>query len=212
MAEISMTLASDLRLGLAQLQLDLPEAVCERLLAYLRLIAKWNRSYNLTAVRDETRMLTHHLLDSLAVLPHVRGPSVLDVGSGPGLPGIPLAIACPHWRLTLLDANHKKTTFLRQAIIELQLSNVDVVCERVEHWQAPARFDTVISRAFADLSEFLRLAGRHCAPDGQMVAMKGVYPHEEVARLPADFSLRDVIALQVPGLAAERHAALLQPA
>lgn len=207
-----MTLAGDLRGGLAQLQLDLPETVCERLLAYLRLIAKWNRSYNLTAVRDETRMLTHHLLDSLAVLPHVSGPSVLDVGSGPGLPGIPLAIACPQWQLTLLDANHKKTTFLRQAVIELQLSNVDVVCERVEHWQAPALFDTVISRAFADLSEFLRLAGRHCAGDGQMLAMKGVYPHEEVARLPADFSLRDVIALHVPGLAAERHAALLQPA
>lgn len=207
-----MTLSRELRGGLVQLQLELPEAVCEQLLAYLRLIAKWNRSYNLTAVRDETRMLTHHLLDSLSVLPHIKGPRVLDVGSGPGLPGLPLAIARPDWKVTLLDANHKKATFLRQAVIELELNNVEVVCERVESWHAPAPFDTVISRAFAELSEFLRLAGGHCAADGQMLAMKGIYPHEEVARLPSGFSLRDVIPLHVPGLAAERHAALCQPA
>lgn len=212
MAEIGMTISRDLHVGLAQLQLNLPEAVCEQLLAYLRLIAKWNRSYNLTAVRDEARMLTHHLLDSLAVLPHVRGPRVLDVGSGPGLPGLPLAIARPEWQLTLLDANHKKATFLRQAVIELELDNVEVVCERVEKWDAQVLFDTVISRAFAELSEFLRLAGRHCSSSGQMLAMKGVYPHEEMARLPEQFSLRDVIALHVPGLAAERHAAVLLPA
>lgn len=207
-----MNLAHELAEGIAALGADVAEQARQGLLDYLDLIGKWNKAYNLTAVRDPAKMLTHHLLDSLAVLPHVRGDRVLDVGSGAGLPGIPLALARPDWHITLLDASHKKTVFLRQAVIELKLDNVDVVCARVESWSAEARFDTVVSRAFSDLAEYLSLAGRWCEPTGTVLAMKGVYPHEELAQVPASFLLREVVALQVPGLAAERHVALLEPA
>jgi 16S rRNA (guanine527-N7)-methyltransferase len=156
-------------------------------------------------------MLTHHILDSLAVVPHVQGPRILDVGSGAGLPGIPLAVALPAARVTLLDSNHKKATFLKQAAIELGIHNMDIVCERVETWTAPAPFDVVISRAFADLREFLAAAWRLCAPDGTLAAMKGVHPYEELAQLPPGFTLREVVALTVPGLTAQRHLVLVGP-
>jgi 16S rRNA (guanine527-N7)-methyltransferase len=207
-----MSLASELAAGISALGLDVAPDAQQRMLDYLALVEKWNKAYNLTAVREPAKMLTHHLLDSLAVLPHVRGPRVLDVGSGAGLPGIPLAVAQPEWQFTLLDSNHKKTTFLRQAAIELKLNNVDVVCDRVETWASPQPFDTVVSRAFSDLPEFLALAGKLCAGDGVVVAMKGVYPHEELAQVPNEFRLCNVVALNVPGLGAERHAAVLQPA
>lgn len=207
-----MSLADELAAGLAALGVEVAVNARQGMLDYLALIGKWNKAYNLTAVREPARMLTHHLLDSLSVLPHVRGKHVLDVGSGAGLPGIPLALARPEWQVTLLDASHKKTTFLRQAIIELKLHNVDVVCERVETWNPPHLFDTVVSRAFSDLQEFLVLAGRLCAKTGVVVAMKGIYPNEELAQIPNNFLLRNVVALRVPGLDAERHAALLQPA
>jgi 16S rRNA (guanine527-N7)-methyltransferase len=207
-----MNLAAELAAGIAALGIAVPANAQQRMLVYLALVGKWNKAYNLTAVREPEKMLTHHLLDSLAVLPHVRGPRVLDVGSGAGLPGIPLALARPEWHVTLLDSSHKKTTFLRQAMIELKLTNVDVACARVEAWPAPQPFDTVVSRAFSELSEFLALAGKLCAKDGVMIAMKGVYPHDELAQVPEDFLLRSVVTLHVPGLDAERHAALLQPA
>jgi 16S rRNA (guanine527-N7)-methyltransferase len=207
-----MSLASELAAGISALGLDVAPQAQQRMLDYLALVEKWNKAYNLTAVREPAKMLTHHLLDSLAVLPHVRGPRVLDVGSGAGLPGIPLAVAQPEWQCTLLDSNHKKTTFLRQVVIELKLANVDVVCDRVESWSSPQLFDTVVSRAFSDLPEFLTLAGKLCAKTGTVVAMKGVYPHEELAQVPKDFQLRNVVSLKVPGLGAERHAAVLQPA
>lgn len=207
-----MSLAGELAAGIAALGLDVATDAQQRMLDYLVLVEKWNKAYNLTAVREPAKMLTHHLLDSLAVLPHLRGPRVLDVGSGAGLPGIPLALARPEWQFTLLDSNHKKTTFLRQAAIELKLNNVDVVCDRVETWASPQPFDTVVSRAFSDLAEFLTLAGKLCAKTGVIVAMKGVYPHEELAQVSGDFHLRNVVALNVPGLGAERHAAVLEPA
>lgn len=207
-----MNLAGELAAGITALGLDVARQMQQRLLNYLALVEKWNKAYNLTAVREPAKMLTHHLLDSLSVLPHVRGPRVLDVGSGAGLPGIPLAMVQPEWQFTLLDANHKKATFLRQAMIELKLANVDVVCDRVESWSSPQPFDTVVSRAFSDLPEFLKLAGRLCARTGTVVAMKGVYPHEELAQVPDNFQLRSVVSLSVPGLGAERHAAVLQPA
>jgi 16S rRNA (guanine527-N7)-methyltransferase len=207
-----MNLVDELTAGIAELGLDIDSGAQIKMLDYLALVGKWNKAYNLTAVREPGRMLTHHLLDSLAVLPHVHGRRVLDVGSGAGLPGIPLALARPQWQVTLLDANHKKATFLRQAVIELRLANVDVVCERVEAWVPAQPFDTVVSRAFSDLPEFLALAGRLCARNGVVIAMKGVYPHEELAQLPAEYRLRSVVALHVPGVDAERHAALLQPA
>lgn len=207
-----MSLAGELAAGIVALGVDVAAGAQQRMLDYLALIGKWNQSYNLTAVREPGKMLTHHLLDSLAVLPHVIGNRILDVGSGAGLPGIPLALARPEWRVTLLDANHKKATFLRQAIIELKLDNAEVVCERVETWTPPQPFDTVVSRAFSDLAEFLALAGRLCARTGIVIAMKGIYPHEELAQVPGNFRLRNVVSLRVPGLDAERHAALLQPA
>jgi 16S rRNA (guanine527-N7)-methyltransferase len=207
-----MSLAGGLAAGIAALELDVAPDAQQSMLAYLALVEKWNKAYNLTAVRDPAKMLTHHLLDSLAVLPHVRGPRVLDVGSGAGLPGIPLAAAKPEWQFTLLDSSHKKTTFLRQAAIELRLGNVEVVCDRVESWASPESFDTVVSRAFSDLPEFLALAGKRCGKNGVVVAMKGVYPHEELAQVPDEFRLCNVVALNVPGLGAERHAAVLQRA
>lgn len=207
-----MNLADALAAGIRALGLDIAAAAQQRMLDYLALIEKWNKAYNLTAVREPQKMLTHHLLDSLAVLPYLHGPRILDVGSGAGLPGIPLALARPDWQFTLLDSNHKKTTFLRQAVIELQLGNVEVACARVEAWAAPQPFNTVVSRAFSEVAEFIALAGRLCAKDGVVIAMKGVYPQEELARLPQAFRLCRVVSLQVPGLDAERHAALLQPA
>ena len=207
-----MNLAGELAAGIAALDLVVEPEAQQRMLDYLLLVEKWNKAYNLTAVREPAKMLTHHLLDSLSVLPHLRGDRLLDVGSGAGLPGIPLALARPEWEFTLLDSSHKKTTFLRQAVIELGLTNVEVVCDRVETWPSPQPFNTVVSRAFSDLPEFLALAGKLCAKTGVVVAMKGVYPHEELAQVPKDFQLCNVVPLNVPGLGAERHAAVLQPA
>jgi len=206
-----MSLAEKLAQGIAELGLRVPAATQRKLLDYVALIEKWNRVHNLTAVRVSTKMVSDHLLDCLAVLPHLDARTILDVGSGAGLPGIPLALVWPQARVTLLDSNHKKAAFLRQATIELGLSNTEVVCERVETWQPQREFELVISRAVSDLSEFLKLAGRLCAADGIVAAMKGLYPHEELAQLPGGFKLRGVVPLQVPGMRAERHLVLLSP-
>jgi 16S rRNA (guanine527-N7)-methyltransferase len=200
-----MTLAQQLARGVAELGLALPAGAQQRLLAYLDLLQKWNRVYNLTAVRQAPRMVSQHLLDSLAAAPHAAAARILDVGSGAGLPGIPLALALPDSRVTLLDSNHKKAAFLRQAVMELRLTNAEVVCERAEAWTAPAPFDVVISRAFSDLGEFVSLAGRHLAGRGRLVAMKGVHPYEEIAQLPQGWQVLQVIPLTVPGLRAQRH-------
>jgi len=208
-----MNLAGELARGARRLGADITAEAQQKLLAYLALIAKWNQVYNLTAVRETEKMLTHHLLDCLAVAPHLaQARRILDVGSGAGLPGIPLALALRQARVTLLDANHKKAAFLNQAAIELGLPNVEVVCERAETWRAGQEFDVVISRAFSGLPEFLKAAGRFCAADGVIAAMKGVYPYEELALLPGGFAVREVIPLAVPGLEAERHLVLMQPA
>ena len=200
-----MTLAQQLAQGVIELGLALPAGAEQRLLAYLELLQKWNRVYNLTAVRETPRMVSHHLLDCLAAAPHVVVATLLDVGSGAGLPGIPLALALPESRVTLLDSNHKKAAFLRQAVMELELANAEVVCERAEAWKAPAAFDVVISRAFSDLGEFVSLAGRHVAPAGRIVAMKGVHPYEEIAQLPRDWRVLEVTPLTIRGLRAPRH-------
>ena len=196
----------------AALGLALADSQVATLERYLDLLEKWNRVYNLTAIRERSRMVTHHLLDSLAVLPHVRGPRVLDVGSGAGLPGIPLAVAGPALHVTLLESNHKKSAFLTQAVAELQLANVQVVMERVESWQPEARFDTIVSRAFAELGEFASLAGRLLAPQGVLAAMKGVHPFEEIAKVPSTHRVENVVALTVPTLDAQRHLVLLKAA
>jgi len=197
---------SEISQGLDWLGLELSAKQLTALDAYLVLLAKWNQTYNLTAVRDETRMVSYHLLDSLTLVPHLDGGArLLDVGSGGGMPGIPAAIARPDLQVVLLDANHKKTTFLRQAAIELKLPNVEVVTERVERYQPEQKFDRITSRAFADLAEFARLTRHLLADGGQFVAMKGVYPYEEIALLPVDIAVSEVVPVHVPGLDAERH-------
>ncbi len=204
-----MDLAAKLAEGVAELGLALPPRTQPRLLDYLALLHKWNRTYNLTAVREPSGMVGQHLLDCLAVLPHVSARGILDVGSGAGLPGVPLALALPLASVTLLESNHKKAAFLQQAKIELKLDNVAVACERVESWQPGGRFDMVISRAFSDLAQFVTLAGRHVASGGRLAAMKGAYPREEIARLPAGWKLDQAVALSVPGLRAQRHLLLI---
>jgi len=197
--------------ALAARGVTLPAGAHDKLAAYLALLAKWNRTYNLTAIREPERMITHHVLDALAVLPELpqpterRGLRVLDVGSGGGVPGLPLAIARPDWHIAVLDSNHKKGAFLQQAIIELVLARVEAVTARVEDYAPTLPFDVVISRAFSDLATFAQASGRHLAADGVLVAMKGVYPHEEVAQLPAGYRVTASPALAVPGLDAERH-------
>jgi 16S rRNA (guanine527-N7)-methyltransferase len=206
------TLASELAHGIEALGLPIESAVQTKLLQYVALIERWNRVYNLTAVREPEKMLTHHVLDCLAVAPHVTGGSLLDVGSGAGLPGIPLALVHPAHRVTLLDSSHTKASFLKQAAIELSLPNVEAVHARVETWEGPGPYDFVISRAFSDLAEFVSLAGRVCAPGGTLAAMKGVYPYEELALLPAGYRLAKAVPLAVPGLSAERHLMLIERA
>jgi len=204
-----MSLAAQLAEGVAGLNLVLPPQSPARLIDYLALLQKWNRTYNLTAVREPSKMVAHHLLDSLAVAPYVTARTILDVGSGAGLPGIPLALALPHASVTLLESNHKKAAFLQQAKIELKLDSIAVVNERVEAWRPGETFEMVISRAFSDLAEFITLAGRHVASGGWLAAMKGIYPHEEIAQLPAGWRLHDAIELMVPGLRAQRHLILV---
>jgi 16S rRNA (guanine527-N7)-methyltransferase len=206
-----MSVAAQLAEGVEALGLALPSEAQPRLIEYLALLQKWNRTYNLTAVREASKMVNQHLLDCLAVVPHVRAATVLDVGSGAGLPGIPLAVAAPKMQVTLLESNHKKAAFLQQAKLELKLDNIAVTCERVETWQPGRKFEMVISRAFSDLAEFIKLAGRHVAPGGEVAAMKGIYPHEEIAQLPAGWSLRKAAQLTVPGLRAQRHLLLVTP-
>lgn len=201
-----MSSSQQLHAGIVELGLDLPAETEDKLLAYLALMAKWNRTYNLTAVRDEAAMVSHHLLDSLVVLSHVMDvTSLADVGSGGGLPGIPLALARPDVAVTLVESSQKKASFLQQAKIELKLANVSIHCERVEDLKPVSPFDAVISRAFSDLAEFVRLAGHLLASGGRLLAMKGVHPHEEITQLPAGWRVTQSIPLAVPGLAAERH-------
>ncbi|HVS26907.1 MAG TPA: 16S rRNA (guanine(527)-N(7))-methyltransferase RsmG [Burkholderiales bacterium] len=207
-----MSLADELKQGVTALGLKLSSEAQQRLLNYLALINKWNRVYNLTAVREPQKMVSHHLLDSLAVVPHIEAQNIVDVGSGAGLPGIPLAIAREEWQVTLLDGNHKKAAFLRQAAIELKLANVAVRCERAEDFQPQEKFDCVISRALSDLPEYVELAGHLCKITGTVVAMKGVYPYKELARLPRKFKMQQVIPLKVPGLKAERHLVIVKAA
>ncbi|MBA2690258.1 MAG: 16S rRNA (guanine(527)-N(7))-methyltransferase RsmG, partial [Burkholderiales bacterium] len=184
-----------------------------KLIDYIGLLAKWNKVHNLTAIRRQEQMISHHLLDSLAILPALEGKhKLLDVGSGGGLPGIPLALVESRLKVTLLDSSHKKTAFLRQSKAELGLTNVEVACARVEAWRPAEKFDVIVSRAFADLAEFAASAGWLLAPGGQLLAMKGVYPFEEIAALHPDFQVSKVVSLQVPGLDAARHLVILNKA
>jgi len=207
-----MSIEQQLKAGIAALGLTLPDGAEAKLLAYLALLDKWNRVYNLTAVRDAERMVSHHLLDSLAAVPFFQDETVLDVGSGGGLPGIPLALARPELRVTLIDSIAKKTAFLLQAKTELDLKNLQVVTSRVEDFRPETGFDVVTSRAFSDLKEFVTLTRHLLNPGGRWLAMKGLYPHEEIALLPAGVKVSADHALRVPGLEASRHLIVLEPA
>jgi 16S rRNA (guanine527-N7)-methyltransferase len=205
-----MTLAQQLADGIRQLDLALSDDQQTRLLDYLALMKKWNKVHNLTAVREPEAMVTLHLLDSLAVLPHIGQGRLLDVGSGGGLPGIPLAIARPDLAVTVMDSNHKKASFMRQAKATLALTNLEVVCGRVEEYRPESLYDMIISRAFSEIAEFVRLTRHLLAPGGRWLAMKGVYPHGELTAVPDVSS--EVVALNVPGLEAQRHIVFLKAA
>lgn len=200
-------LNQQLQLGIEALGLDLPETAVPQLLDYLALLIKWNAHFNLTAVRDPGDMVARHLLDSLAVLPHVRGRSLADLGSGAGLPGIPLALARPDLDVTLIDSNGKKVRFLRAVVRELELERVEPVQARVE--ELDARFDTLTTRAFASLADMLAWGGHLLAPGGRVLALKGRYPADELQALRAPFRLADALPLSVPGLDAERHVLII---
>ncbi len=207
------TLAASLAEGIDALALPLTEAQHQQLLAFVALLDKWNKVYNLTAVREPARMIGLHILDSLALLPHLgTAKSILDVGTGGGLPGICLAIAAPTLEVVMLDSRQKKTTFVRQAIGELGLQKASVVCERVEAYQPRRHFDVVTSRAFAELADFVTGAAHLLAPGGKFLAMKGLYPHVEIAHLPASVRVQDVIALEVPQVDGRRHLVILEQA
>ncbi|HTP99170.1 MAG TPA: 16S rRNA (guanine(527)-N(7))-methyltransferase RsmG [Casimicrobiaceae bacterium] len=212
-AEAGADVDAALARGVAALGLPLDAAQRAKLAHYLALLAKWNRTYNLTAIREPARMVTHHVLDSLAVLPHLPKRDrvrVLDVGSGGGLPGVPIAIARPDWRVVLVDPNHKKAAFLTQAIIELSLRNASAHAARVEDLEAEAPFDVVISRAFADLATFASTSGRHVQPGGALIAMKGAHPTEEITEVPQSFAVTAVRSIAVPGLDASRHLVVME--
>ena len=203
-ARMDDTLRPELESGLRQLGLD--AALAESLLAYLALLARWNQTYNLTAIRDTREMLVKHLLDSLAMHAHLDGIGTLaDLGTGPGLPGIPLAIARPGLQVTLVESNGKKARFLREAARQLKLGNASVVESRIEAFDASGRFDAITARALATLPLILQLGGHLLKADGRLLAMKGVLPADEIAALPAGWRLAAVHPLRVPGLEAERH-------
>ena len=191
--------------GIQRLGLTLPEGAVDALLAYLAMLVKWNRAYNLTAVRDPGEMVARHLLDSLAVVPYLHGEHIIDVGTGAGLPGIPLAIAYPERSFVLLDSNSKKTRFLVQAKAELGLGNIEVVHCRVEEYCPAQHPDCVISRAYASIADILSSCGHLLHANGEFLAMKGVVPEQELAALPPPWQLREVIVLQVPGLEREQR-------
>jgi 16S rRNA (guanine527-N7)-methyltransferase len=206
-----LILSQQLAQGLIELNIALTLEQQQRILQYVALLNKWNKVYNLTAVREPERMIGLHMLDSLAVLPHLADARrILDVGTGGGLPGIALAIARTDMHVTMLDSLQQKTTFVRQAVGELLLINAAVVCERVEQFKPTEKFDVVISRAFAELSDFVNGAAHLLADDGRMFAMKGVNPVDEIARLPAGFEVEKVIELNVPQVEGKRHLVVIK--
>lgn len=203
---MSSSLAADLAQGLAELGLELSEQQRSQLLAYLQLFHKWNQAYNLSAVREPDDMLSRHLLDSLSIVAHLRpGSRWLDVGSGGGLPGIPLAIVFPNTQMTLLDSNGKKARFLFQVKTELELSNVEVVQSRVEAFVPAQGFDGIFSRAFATIANFLSACHHLLAADGRFYAMKGQYPEAELSEVEKPYNVEACFPLVVPGDPAARH-------
>ena len=196
--------------GIQQLGLVVEAEQQQKMMKYLGLLQKWNRVYNLTAIDKTELMVSHHLLDSLAVLPHLMAGRWLDVGSGAGLPGLVLALMRPDWEFELLDSNSKKCSFVQQAAIELNIKNIQVTCARVQDWKKAKKFDGIISRAFAGLEKFVVLTRHLLMPGGVWVAMKGMPPNQELQQLPAGIVLKRIISLQVPSVDGERCLVILE--
>lgn len=204
-------LKSHLQHGLQQMGIALSVPQQLQLLAFVELLKKWNSTYNLTALRDEHKMISHHILDSLSLLDYIKeAKTLMDVGSGGGMPGIPTAICRPDLQITLLDSNTKKTTFLQQVVIELGLSNVTVASGRVEAMH-DKNVDVVTSRAFAELADFISLTKHLLNENGYWAAMKGVYPYEELEHVPASVVVEKVEKIEIPMLQGERHMVIMRP-
>ncbi len=201
-------LATQLAGGLQSMGCKLDEDIQLKLIRYLQLLDKWNKTYNLTAVRDIQKMVPQHLLDSLSVNTYLRGERVLDVGTGAGLPGIPLALANPDKQFVLLDSAMKRTRFVLQAVGELGLKNVQVVQSRIEDYQPADLFDTIISRAFTAMEDFVSATEHLCTSSGRLLAMKGRFPAQEINSLPDQWQIKSD-SLEVPNVNAERHVVTL---
>lgn len=201
---MAQNLLQQIKQGCESLGLSLTDEQQVKLQRYVELLVKWNKVYNLTSVRDPSEMVNRHVLDSLTLLPYLEGDSLLDVGTGAGLPGIPIAIAFPEIAVTLLDTNSKKTRFLQQAKAELGLNNVTVVHARVEEATLP-KFAMVTARAFATIKDIIDLTGRHCDDAGSLLLMKGVRPDDELEAIGGGFKLHDVVTLDVPECDGQRH-------
>lgn len=185
----------------------------EKLLRYLALMQKWNRTHNLTAIRDPQTMLTHHIIDSLAIFPHMTGPKIADIGSGAGLPGIPIAIMRPEWQVTLIESNKKKAAFLQQAKIELELTNITVIADRAENYQVENPFNTIVSRALSSLNDFVIMSGHLGSNERQNtrhVAMKATNVEQEINDLPDGYFVDQIVPMIVPGLNAERQLIIIK--
>ena len=204
--------AALLSAGVAQLGLALAPRVQATLIEYVALLERWNATFNLTAVRAGDDMIARHILDALAIAPYVHGARVLDIGTGAGVPGIPWALAFPEKHFTVLDSNAKKTRFVVQAVGTLGIGNIEVVQARVEKYRPAQKFSTLIARAFSTIAEFLAGAAPAATPDAEFLAMKGIYPAEEIAALPANYRVTAAPALTVPGLAAARHLVVVKAA
>ena len=197
-------LLQQIKQGCVNLGLSLTDGQQVQLSGYVALLAKWNKVYNLTSVRDPKEMVSRHILDSLTIVPYIHGDSLLDVGTGAGLPGIPIAIVFPQMAVTLLDTNSKKTRFLQQAKAELKLDNVTIVHARVEEAELP-KFSIITARAFASIKDIIALTGRHCDDAGRLLLMKGLRPDDELEAISGEFKLHDVVELDVPGSDEQRH-------
>ena len=203
--ESTLSLTEQLKTGLSSLDLDLDNEKVEQLVQYLQLLDKWNKAYNLSGIKEVQRMVAYHLLDSLAIVPHIDGNIILDVGTGAGLPGIPLAICFPEKRFLLLDSNGKKTRFLFQVKMELGLDNVEVFHNRLETFQSQEQIDIVLCRAYATLAKVVSQCGHLMKSDCRLLAMKGQFPEEEIVELPASFRFVKTNELNVPGVDGTRH-------
>lgn len=195
--------------GLAKLPFDIDQKLTGQIHVYLDLLVKWNKAYNLTAIRSADEMLTHHILDSLIIATYIEGPRILDVGTGPGFPGLPLAMMMPENLFILLDSNSKKTRFIKQVVMELGVDNVEVVTSRVENYQPDQNVNCIVSRAFSSLDEFVQKTSRLCVKKGLLIAMKGRYPTEELKAIGSTLEY-EVKKLQVPDLNEERHLVLVR--